>query len=152
MPKSTLPRAGAVDPLPALVADRFHLMKRCSAVDDLDDEEAFDRRLDEAQRRVRRLDEQIIRTVATSTLGLLAQLRVLGIFYEESANGSGRRGSLLIRAIAEGVAQLEKRISLSPTIPTRLRKSGGNGRLCDRGQRAEATTRERLSLQSRVLR
>jgi len=92
---------------------------------DRDDEEIFDRRLDETQRRIRRLDERIVRTVATSTHGLLAQLRLLAAFYEESANGAGRRGSLLIQAIAEGVTQLEARRSRSPTISTGLGTSAG---------------------------
>src|SRR6516162_6277700 len=94
---------------------------------DRDDEEIFDRRLDETQRRIRRLDERIVRTVATSTHGLLAQLRLLAAFYEESANGAGRRGSLLIQAIAEGVTQLEARRSRSPTISTGLGTSAGTG-------------------------
>jgi hypothetical protein len=108
MPQRTLHRTAALDPVPALVADRFRLLKQCPSCDDASDEELFDRRLDEVQRRIRRLDERIIRTVATSTSGLLAQLRLLGAFYEESANGAGRRGSLLIQAIAEGLDQLEK--------------------------------------------
>jgi len=108
MARRTSPRTAALDPLPALVADRFRLLKQCPACDEWSDEELFDRRLDEAQRRIRRLDDRIIRTVATSTSGLLAQLRLLGAFYEESASGAGRRGSLLIQAIAEGLAQLEK--------------------------------------------
>ena len=56
---------------------------------------------------------------------LLAQLRLLAAFYEESANGAGRRGSLLIQAIAEGVTQLEARRSRSPTISTGLGTSAG---------------------------
>jgi hypothetical protein len=108
MARRTLLRTAALDPLPALVADRFRLLKQIPACGDGSDEELFDRRLDEAQRRIRRLDDRIIRTVATSTSGLLAQLRLLGAFYEESANGAGRRGSLLIQAIADGLAQLEK--------------------------------------------
>ena len=111
MPNKTLPRSAAADPLLELVDHRFRLLKECPACDDLNDEEVFDRRLDEAQRRVRRLDDRIVRTVATSTPGLLAQLRLLTAFYEESANGSGRRGSLLIQAITDGVAQLEWRSS-----------------------------------------
>ena len=91
MLKSTLPRTAAVDPLLGLVEDRFRLLRLCPAGDDRNDEEVFDRRLDEVQRRVRRLDERIVRTVATSTPGLLAQLRLLAAFYEESANGAGRR-------------------------------------------------------------
>jgi hypothetical protein len=102
MPKRTLPRTAAVDPLLGLVEDRFRLLKQCSACDDRNDEGVFDRRLDEVQRRIRRLDERIVR-VATSAPGLLAQLRLLAAFYEESANGSGRRGSLLIQVIADGV-------------------------------------------------
>ena len=109
MPKSTLPRTATGDPLLGLVEDRFRLLRHCPACDDQNDEEVFDRRLDEIKRRIRRLDERIIRTVATSTHGLLAQLRLLAAFYEESANGAGRRGSLLIQAIAVGVPQLEGR-------------------------------------------
>ena len=90
-PRRTLPRTAAVDPLPALVEDRFYLLKQCPICDDGNDEEVFDRRLDAVQRRIRRLDERIIRTVAASTPGLLAQLRLLAAFYEESANGAGRR-------------------------------------------------------------
>jgi hypothetical protein len=108
MPKRTLPRKAPLDPLPALVDDRFRLLKQCPNGDDRNDEEVFDRCLDEAQRRIRRLDERIVRSVATSTPGLLAQLRLLAAFYEESANGAGRRGSLLIQAIAEGVTQLDE--------------------------------------------
>ena len=117
MPKSTLPRKVAVDPLLELVEDRFRLLRLCPAGDDRNDEEIFDRRLDETQRRIRRLDARIVRTVATSTPGLLAQLRLLAAFYEESANGAGRRGSLLIQAIAEGVTQLKERKPQPPTSP-----------------------------------
>ena len=116
MPQRTLARTAAGDPLLGLVEDRFRLLKRCPACDDQDDEEMFDRRLDELRRRVRRLDERIVRTVATSTPGLLAQLRLLAAFYEESTNGAGRRGSLLIQAIADGVTQLAGRRSPPPTI------------------------------------
>src|SRR5215469_15355585 len=126
MPRRTVPRAAAADPLLGLVEDRFRLLKRCPPVGDQHDEEAFDRRLDEALRQVRRLDERIIRTVATSTPGLLAQLRLLAAFYQESANGAGRRGSLLIQSIAEGVAQLEGRIAPS-TISNRVGAGVGNG-------------------------
>ena len=126
MPRRTVPRAAAADPLLGLVEDRFRLLKRCPPVGDQHDEEAFDRRLDEALRRVRRLDERIIRTVATSTPGLLAQLRLLAAFYQESANGAGRRGSLLIQTIAEGVAQLEGQIAPS-TISNRVGAGVGNG-------------------------
>ena len=90
----------------------FYESHRCC--DSQVDEEASNRRLDELQRRIRRLDERIVRTIATSTPGLLAQLRLLAVFYEESANGAGRRGSLLIQTIAEGVTQLEGRKSQPP--------------------------------------
>jgi hypothetical protein len=123
MPKRTLPRTVAVDPLLGLVEDRFGLLKQCPPCDDRNDEEMFDRRLDEVQRRIRRLDERIVRTVATSALGLLAQLRLLAAFYEESANGAGRRGSLLIQAVAEGVTQLEERRSQPSTISIEPGKS-----------------------------
>ena len=119
MPRITLPHRAVVDPLPALVDDRFRLLKQCPVCDDWNDEEVFDRRLDQAQRRIRRLDERIIRTVATSTPGLLAQLRLLAAFYEESANGAGRRGSLLIQVIAQGVVQLAEG-SPQPTNSPRL--------------------------------
>jgi hypothetical protein len=116
MSRSTLHRAAAGDPLLKLVEDRFRRLRHCPACDDQKDEEVFDRRLDEVQRRIRRLDERIVRTVASSTPGLLAQLRLLAAFYEESANGAGRRGSLLIQAIAEGVVQLDRKRSPLPTI------------------------------------
>ena len=120
MSKSTLHRAATGDPLLGLVEDRFRLLRRCPACEEQNDEAVFDRRLDEIRRRIRRLDERIIRTVATSTPGLLAQLRLLAAFYEESANGAGRRGCLLIQAIAEGVTQLEGRKSPPPTIAARM--------------------------------
>src|SRR5215469_12750933 len=106
MSKQTSPPTTTGDPLLGLVEDRFRLLRHCPTCDD-QNEDVFDRRLDEIRRRIRRLDERIIRTVATSTPGILAQLRLLAAFYEESANGSGRRGSLLIQAIAEGVVQLD---------------------------------------------
>src|SRR5215471_14831959 len=111
MPKGSLPRTTTGDPLLRLVEDRFRLLRHCPAYDDQNDEEMFDRRLDEINRRIRRLDERIIRTVASTTPGLLAQLRLLAAFYEESANGAGRRGCLLIQAIAEGVTRLAGRRS-----------------------------------------
>jgi hypothetical protein len=111
MSESTLPRTAAGDPLLGLVEDRFRLLRHCPVCDDQNDEEVFDRRLDELQRRIRRLDQRIVRTIATSTPGLLAQLRLLAAFYQESANGAGQRGSLLIQTIAEGVMQLEERKS-----------------------------------------
>ena len=127
MPHRTLARTAARDPVLELVEDRFGLLKCCPAYDGQDDEEMFDRRLDELQRRIRRLDERIVRTVATSTPGLLAQLRLLAAFYEESANGAGRRGSLLIQAIAEGVTRLEGRRPLSSTVSGRLETSASAG-------------------------
>jgi hypothetical protein len=63
--------------------------------------------VDEVQRRARKLDERIVRTVATSTSGLLAQVRLLAAFYEESLNGAGRRGSLLIQTIIAGIERLD---------------------------------------------
>jgi hypothetical protein len=128
MPKSNLPRTATGDPLLGLVEDRFRLLRHCPACDDQNDDELFDRRLDEIKRRVRRLDERIVRTVATSSSGLLAQLRLLAAFYEESANGAGRRGSLLIQAIAEGVMQLESRRSQPPKISTGLGMSASTVR------------------------
>ena len=124
MSRRTLPHTTAVDPLPALVEDRFRLLRQCPVCDDGDDEELFDRRLDQAQRRIRRLDERIIRTVASSTPGLLAQLRLLAAFYEETANGAGRRGCLLIQAIAEGVVRLEEGSSPRSTNFPRLETIG----------------------------
>ena len=55
----------------------------------------------------RRLDEHIVRTIATSTSGLLAQLRLLSAFFDESTNGAGRRGTLLIQSIAAGIERLD---------------------------------------------
>ena len=81
-------------------------------------------RLDEVQRRIRRLDERIVRIIAASTPGLLSQLRLLAAFYEESANGAGRRGSLLIQAIAEGVLQLAEGALPQPTNSAGLEASG----------------------------
>jgi hypothetical protein len=49
----------------------------------------------------------IVRTIATSTLGLLAQLRLLSAFFDESTNGAGRRGALLIQSIAAGIERLD---------------------------------------------
>jgi hypothetical protein len=65
--------------------------------------------------------------VATSTPGILAQLRLLAAFYEESANGAGRRGSLLIQAIAEGVTQLKERKPQPPTTPVRFETLASTG-------------------------
>jgi hypothetical protein len=120
MLKRNLSRTTTGDLLLGLVDDRFRLLRHCPACDDQNDEEVFNRRLDEIKRRIRRLVERIVRTVATSTSGLLAQLRLLAAFYEESANDAGRRGSLLIQAIAEGVMQLEGTRSQPPKISTGL--------------------------------
>ena len=68
----------------------------------------IERRLDEVQRRARKLDERIVRTVATSTSGLLAQVNLLAAFYEESFKGAGRRGSLLIQTIMAGIERLDR--------------------------------------------
>jgi hypothetical protein len=40
-------------------------------------------------------------------LGLLAQLRLLSAFFDESTNGAGRRGALLIQSIAAGIERLD---------------------------------------------
>ena len=74
MPQRMLARTAAGDPLLGLVEDRFRLLKCCPACDSQDDEEVFDRRLDELQRRIRRLDARIVRTIAASTPGLLARI------------------------------------------------------------------------------
>jgi hypothetical protein len=104
--KNRLRPTAAADPLPELVEGRFRLLSACAARDGQHDPQLFARRVDEAKRRARRFDEEIIRTVATSTSGLLAQLRLLSAFYEESTNGAGRRGSLLIQTIAAGIQRL----------------------------------------------
>jgi hypothetical protein len=57
--------------------------------------------------------------VATSTSGLLAQLRLLCAFYDESTNGMGRRGALLIQTIAAGIERFEATdpvVSPDPTM------------------------------------
>jgi hypothetical protein len=59
--------------------------------------------------------------VATSTSGLLAQLRLLCAFYDESTNGMGRRGALLIQTIAAGIERLDTAdpaVSSDPTMNT----------------------------------
>jgi hypothetical protein len=96
------------DPLPDLVLSRFRLLKECADCDDQNDDHAIERRLDEVQRRARKLDERIVRTVATSTSGLLAQVNLLAAFYEESFKGAGRRGSLLIQTITAGIERLDR--------------------------------------------
>ena len=95
------------DPLPGLVEGRFRVLSECTARGNQDDHDTFERRADKALRRARRLDEQIVRTVATSTSGLLAQLRLLSAFFDESTNGAGRRGALLIQSIAAGIERLD---------------------------------------------
>src|SRR5271165_6470520 len=95
------------DPLPGLVEGRFRVLSECTAKGNQDDRDASERRVDEALRRARRLDEQIVRTIATSTSGLLAQLRLLSAFFDESTNGAGRRGALLIQSIAAGIERLD---------------------------------------------
>jgi hypothetical protein len=89
------------------VKGRFHALSECTAEGNRSEDYHFERRLDEALRRARRLDEQIVRTVAASTSGRLAQLRLLSAFYDESTNGIGRRGALLIQIIAAGIERLD---------------------------------------------
>ena len=107
MSTNASPPNGRFDPLPRLVEGRFRVLSECAATGDQDDRDAGERRVDEALRRARRLDEQIVRTIATSTSGLLAQLRLLCAFFDESANGAGRRGALLIQSIAAGIERLD---------------------------------------------
>jgi hypothetical protein len=95
------------DLLPGLVEGRFRVLSECRARGNQEDRDAFERRVDAILRRARRLDEQIVRTIATSTLGLLAQLRLLSAFFDESTNGAGRRGTLLIQSIAAGIERLD---------------------------------------------
>jgi hypothetical protein len=106
MSRSASPLNVRVDPLPGLVEGRFRVLSERTARGNQDDRDAFERRVDEALRRARRLDEQIVRTIATSTLGLLAQLRLLSAFFDESTNGAGRRGALL-QSIAAGIERLD---------------------------------------------
>jgi hypothetical protein len=105
---SSPPTAPTADPLPHLVQSRFRLLRECADCDDQNDDHANERHVDEVQRRARKLDERIVRTVATSTSGLLAQVRLLAAFYEESLNGAGRRGSLLIQTIIAGIERLDR--------------------------------------------
>ena len=107
MPTNGSSPSVTVDPLPRLIEGRFRLLSDCTARFNQDDRDRYERRVDEVLRRTRRLDEQIIRTVATSTSGLLAQLRLLCAFYDESTNGMGRRGALLIQTIAAGIERLD---------------------------------------------
>jgi hypothetical protein len=95
------------DLLPGLVEGRFRAHSEYRARGNQEDRDAFERRVDAVLRRARRLDEQIVRTIATSTSGLLAQLRLLSAFFDESTNGAGRRGALLIQSIAAGIERLD---------------------------------------------
>ena len=95
------------DLLPGLVEGRFRVLSECRARGNQEDRDAFERRVDAVLRRARRLDEQIVRTIANSTLGLLAQLRLLSAFFDESTNGAGRRGALLIQSMAAGIERLD---------------------------------------------
>jgi len=96
------------DLLPGLVEGRFRVLSECRARGNQEDRDAFERRVDAVLRRARRLDEQIVRTIANSTSGLLAQLRLLSAFFDESTNGAGRRGALLIQSIADGIKRLDE--------------------------------------------
>ena len=119
MPRNGSPPNVLVDPLPGLIEGRFRVLSECMARGNQNDRVSCERRVDEALRRARRLDEQIVRTVATSTSGLLAQLRLLCAFYDESTNGMGRRGALLIQTIAVGIERLDTAdlaVSSDPTI------------------------------------
>jgi len=119
MSRNRSPPNERVDPLPRLIEGRFRLLSDCTAIFNQDDRDGYERRVDEVLRRTRRLDEQIVRTVATSTSGLLAQLRLLSAFYDESTNGAGRRGALLIQSIAAGIERLDTGdpvISSDPTM------------------------------------
>jgi hypothetical protein len=106
MQYNALQNGGTTDPLPNLVDGRFRILMECRAAKSEDGGQTFDYSAHEALLRARRLDEQIIRTVAASVDGPLAQLRLLSAFYEESANGAGRRGCLLIQSIAAGIERL----------------------------------------------
>ena len=119
MRRNGSPPDETVDPLPRLIEGRFRLLNDCGAGDNQNDRDSCERRVDDALRRARRLDEQIVRTIATSNSGLLAQLRLLSAFYDESTNGMGRRGALLIQSLAAGIERLDAAdpaISSDPTI------------------------------------
>ena len=117
MPRNGSPPNVLVDPLPGLIEGRFRVLSECTASNQ-NDRDSCERRVDEALRRARRLDEQIVRTIATSTSGLLAQLRLLSAFYDESTNGMGRRGALLIQAIAAGIERLDTADPVVSSDPT----------------------------------
>lgn len=119
MSRNASPPIVSVDPLPRLVEGRFRILSECAARGNQKDGDSCARSLDEALRRARRLDAQIVSTVATSTSGLLAQLRLLWAFYDESTNGMGRRGALLIETIAAGIERLDAAdpdVSFDPTM------------------------------------
>ena len=119
MSKNASPPIVSVDPLPRLVEGRFNLLRQCRPRGNQSHHYAFERWVDQTLRRARRLDEQIVRTIATSTSGLLAQLRLLCAFYDESTNGMGRRGALLIETIAAGIERLDTAdpaVSSDPTM------------------------------------
>jgi len=111
------------DLLPGLVEGRFRVLSECRARGNQEDRDAFERRVDAVLRRARRLDEQIVRTIATSTSGLLAQLRLLSAFFDESTNGAGRRGALLIQSIAAGI---ERRDAGDPAISSDTTMNAAN--------------------------
>jgi len=107
MSRNVLPLNMRDDPLPGLVEGRFRVLSECTARGRQDDHDAFEQGVYAALRRARRLDEQIVRTIAISTSGLLAQLRLLSAFFDESTNGAGRRGALLIQSIAAGIERVD---------------------------------------------
>jgi hypothetical protein len=107
MPKNSSPQNSRCDPVPALVESRFRVLRESILANPNNDCDCSERHVDEARRRARNLDQKIIHTVATSTSGLLAQLRLLSEFYHHSANGMGRRGMLLIQTIATGIERLD---------------------------------------------
>jgi hypothetical protein len=107
MSRDVLPLNVRDDPLPGLVEGRFRILSECAARARQDDHDAFEQGVDAALRRARRLDEQIVQTIAISTSGLLAQLRLLSAFFDESTNGAGRRGTLLLQSIAAGIERLD---------------------------------------------
>jgi hypothetical protein len=59
------------DPVPGLVEGRFRVIGKCKVAHHHIGEEAFDRRLYEAYRLARRLDERIVRTVPPRRRGSL---------------------------------------------------------------------------------
>jgi hypothetical protein len=97
-------------------------------------------------RRARRLDEQIVRTVATSTSGLLAQLRLLSAFYDQSTNGAALRGALLIQTIVAGIERLDAGdLVISPDAMNgvdRISSTGGNVDLRSRREIASRVTQD----------